>query len=104
MPNKVELPSKNNIGLLRYILASGVIAGHYYVLSGRELSPLIQLSDLVGGFFAISGFLIYKSYKSRNSLAAYISGISAVSPPFKTQPAWTQPSATPETIEAIFSG
>ena len=73
MPNKVELPSKNNIGLLRYILASGVIAGHYYVLSGRELSPLIQLSDLVGGFFAISGFLIYKSYKSRNSLAAYIS-------------------------------
>ncbi len=32
MPNKVELPSKNNIGLLRYILASGVIAGHYYVL------------------------------------------------------------------------
>ena len=29
---------------------------------------------------------------------------SAVSPPMRAQPAWTQPSATPETMAATFSG
>ena len=31
-------------------------------------------------------------------------GCSAVSPPSSAQPAWTQPSAMPETISATFSG
>jgi len=58
-------PRSNALNFIRLVLASMVVFGHAAVLSGVTLSgPLaVALSELpVDGFFAISGFLIARSW------------------------------------------
>ncbi len=52
----------NNIGAVRYILALAVFIAHYNLLSGHDIPFPVTSYQGVGGFFAISGFLIFKSY------------------------------------------
>lgn len=60
---------RNSLGLLRLILAAAVIFDHAFPLGGYGHDPVLDLTrgqatlgDLaVGGFFAISGYLIAKS-------------------------------------------
>lgn len=66
-PNKVpyKVPMPNNMGVVRYLLALGVVVAHYNLLAGANYFFPIMSYDAVGGFFAISGFLVYGSYLRR---------------------------------------
>ena len=60
---------------------------------------IVELSKI----FALSTTPTVKPARSYSS-SGIMPGCSAVSPPTREQPAWTQPSAMPLTISAIFSG
>ena len=59
----------NNISAVRYILASSVILSHVAELMGFQSSFVshwpIPSYIAVGGFFALSGYLIFGSYERR---------------------------------------
>jgi peptidoglycan/LPS O-acetylase OafA/YrhL len=65
----------NNFDLLRFVLASTVFLVHAHVLSGRHelgfLSRYLSSEVAVEAFFVVSGYLIFRSYESSNSLADY---------------------------------
>lgn len=71
--NKIPypIPFPNNMGIVRYILALGVLYGHFQGLTEAHIAR-ISPNVFVGGFFALSGFLIYGSYLKRNDLKAYL--------------------------------
>jgi peptidoglycan/LPS O-acetylase OafA/YrhL len=66
----------NGLNFLRLLLATGVIIGHAFPITGRPLpaGPFNQLlSDgFVDGFFAISGFLIVSSWVRRPSAGPFL--------------------------------
>lgn len=66
----------NSLNLLRLVLAAAVILWHSYAVLGIE-KPDTGFQDLVGalpvnGFFAISGFLIYRSWAHQPSVKNYL--------------------------------
>lgn len=65
----------NNFDLLRFVLASMVFLVHAHVLSGRHelafLSRYLSSEVAVEAFFVVSGYLIFRSYESSDSLADY---------------------------------
>jgi peptidoglycan/LPS O-acetylase OafA/YrhL len=65
----------NNFDLLRFLLASAVFLVHAHVLSGRHelafLSRYLSSELAVEAFFVVSGYLIFRSYESSESLADY---------------------------------
>ncbi|RQO31394.1 acyltransferase [Taibaiella sp. KBW10] len=71
---------RNNFDFLRLLLASFVIISHSYALLGLEaMEPLRRLTGSiifsgigVGGFFVLSGFLIYQSVLNSASLAIFV--------------------------------
>lgn len=73
-PNRVPyaIPQPNNMGMVRYALALGVVIAHYKVLAGYDFFFPITSYSCVGGFFALSGFLIYGSYLKRRDARSYI--------------------------------
>ncbi|MGM9853518.1 MAG: acyltransferase family protein [Muribaculaceae bacterium] len=79
-PNKVpyKVPMPNNMGVMRYMLAIGVVVAHYNLLAGADYFFPISSYDSVGGFFALSGFLVYGSYlrrrerHERHSILGYV--------------------------------
>lgn len=64
VPNKVPyiIPQPNNMGMVRYLLAITVVISHFTELCGYRNFWPISSYDAVGGFFALSGFLIFGSY------------------------------------------
>ena len=69
-------PRNNALNAVRLALALGVIFWHSYPLSGRDISfgPAreIMAEVWVDGFFAISGFLIVRSWTRRPDVRAYL--------------------------------
>lgn len=72
---------KNSFDFLRLLFAIFVIVSHSYVLAGTgESDPLarvtegrVRLSDIgLGGFFAISGFLVMRSLVHSQSVGQYL--------------------------------
>ncbi|MGI4022015.1 MAG: acyltransferase family protein [Janthinobacterium lividum] len=74
---------KNNLDILRFLLAVGVIYSHCYVTYYarlRDIEPLMAFSQnqidigslAVNFFFAASGFLIFRSYEYSNSFGDYL--------------------------------
>jgi len=61
------------MGAVRYILAFAVFIEHFNVLAGSDFYFPISSYNAVGGFFALSGFLIYGSYLRRPRLGHYLS-------------------------------
>ena len=51
-----------NMDLMRYVLAIAVVIAHIDYLTGYDLSFPLSSFEAVGGFFAISGFLMYPNY------------------------------------------
>lgn len=48
----------NNMGLMRYILAFGVLIAHFNYICGANVPWVISSHNRVGGFFAMSGFVL----------------------------------------------
>jgi peptidoglycan/LPS O-acetylase OafA/YrhL len=66
--------SANNFDLLRLVLATVVAFVHFSDLTGLELvyfGKYLSSGVAVDSFFIISGFLIFMSYESSNSLSIY---------------------------------
>lgn len=60
-----------NMNLLRYLLSLGILINHFNVLTGHDLPYFIPY-DRIGGFFALSGFLMYHSYQKINDIKKFI--------------------------------
>ena len=60
-----------NMDLMRYVLAFGVLVAHYNELAGHSIWYLISSYDCVGGFFTLSGFLVYASYEKSPDFRKY---------------------------------
>lgn len=73
-PNKVPypIPVPNNMGMVRYILALAVVIAHYNILTGGNIYFPFSSYVAVGGFFSLSGFLIYGSYLKKENFRTYI--------------------------------
>lgn len=67
-----SIPVPNNMGMVRYLLAFAVVVAHFNGLVGADIRFPFTSYTAVGGFFALSGFLIYGSYLRRRNLRAYI--------------------------------
>lgn len=61
-----------NMDIVRYILAFAVLIIHYGLLASHSIPVFAASYDLVGGFFCISGFLMYPSLNKSNNLKQYI--------------------------------
>jgi len=73
-PNIVpySIPVPNNMGVVRYVLAFSVIVAHFNTLVGGDVWFPITSYAGVGGFFALSGFLIYGSFLKQNHTMGYV--------------------------------
>lgn len=73
-PNRVpyNIPMPNNMGVVRYLLAVSVVIAHFNILAGGSVPLLFSSYSAVGGFFTLSGFLIYGSYLKRGNTFNYI--------------------------------
>lgn len=60
------------MGLVRYIMAFGVLIAHYNTLTFSNIPFFIGTFECVGGFFALSGFLMYPSFIHSRGLRNYI--------------------------------
>lgn len=73
-PNTVpyRVPTPNNMGVVRYILALGVIISHFKTLTQADFWFSLSAYARIGGFFALSGFLIYGSYLKRRQFGSFM--------------------------------
>ncbi len=60
-----------NMDIMRYILAIAVLIAHINFLTGSRIPFPLSSYEAVGGFFAISGFLMYPNYTRHNNLLRY---------------------------------
>ncbi len=60
-----------NMNLLRYLLSLGILINHYNVLTDHNV-PYFISHDRIGGFFVLSGFLMYHSYSKLTGLKSFI--------------------------------
>lgn len=69
--------------ILRYVLALGVFVAHYNFLLGHTVPFMVSSYESVGGFFALSGFLMYSSYVKKGSVMRYVkSRARKIMPPY----------------------
>jgi peptidoglycan/LPS O-acetylase OafA/YrhL len=61
----------NSMGLVRYYLAFVVLVAHFNVVFGTDWFLPTSSYNAVGGFFALSGFLVYGSYLRKKNLKLY---------------------------------
>lgn len=61
-----------NMDILRYVLAFAVVIAHIHYLTGYCLPFPISSYEGVGGFFALSGFLMYPSFMKHRQSGKYI--------------------------------
>lgn len=66
------LQADNSFGAIRYILSLSIILVHFTAITGMGGFTWLPNYDLVGGFFALSGFLIFKSYHSAASIWIFL--------------------------------
>jgi peptidoglycan/LPS O-acetylase OafA/YrhL len=73
-------PKRNSLDFLRFVLAAFVLITHSFDLTGAGHDPLAQLTHFqesfarlaVGGFFALSGFLIARSHANTSSVWRFL--------------------------------
>lgn len=58
--------------LMRYFLALAVFVAHFGELNGFHFPFIISSFDAVGGFFALSGFLVYHGFERNRRLTHFI--------------------------------
>ena len=57
---------------VRYVLAFSVVVAHFNYLCGFDIPWPVSSSTGVGGFFALSGFLIYRNFEQRPIIRHYV--------------------------------
>lgn len=57
---------------VRYVLAFSVVVAHFNYLCGFDIPWPVSSSTGVGGFFALSGFLIYHNFDRRPDIKRYV--------------------------------
>jgi peptidoglycan/LPS O-acetylase OafA/YrhL len=62
----------NNMDLIRYFLAISVIIAHFNYVFGTEIYWPTSSYNAVGGFFALSGFLVFGSYTKSLNIKEFI--------------------------------
>lgn len=62
----------NNMGIVRYLMAFSVLVAHFNLLEHTEIWWPISSYNAVGGFFAISGFLMAGSYLRQQNWKRYL--------------------------------
>lgn len=62
----------NNMDAVRYVLAFSVVVAHFNYLCGFDIPWPVSSSTGVGGFFALSGFLIYRNFDHRPDIKRYV--------------------------------
>ena len=62
----------NNMGMVRYILALVVVINHFNLLVGNDFYFPVSSYEAVGGFFVLSGFLIYGSYLHKQTSPIFL--------------------------------
>ncbi len=67
-----KINDDNNMGLVRYVLALAVLIAHFNYCNGTDVHFPVSSYHAVGGFFALSGFLIYGSYARSRSTWSFI--------------------------------
>ena len=60
-----------NMDLMRYVMAIAVVIAHINELASFNIPFFISSYEAVGGFFALSGFLMYPNYKRHDNLCKY---------------------------------
>lgn len=63
---------RNNMDLVRYYLALSVFIAHFNYLTGFEIPWPTNSFTGVGGFFALSGFLVFGSFLKKRSVKIYL--------------------------------
>lgn len=72
-----------NMDIARYIMAIAVLVAHYNILGGHDFYFPLSSFEGVGGFFAISGFLMYPSFIKSKTIVKYIkSRAKRILPPY----------------------
>lgn len=72
MPVVHKIDRNNNMGLVRYILALGVMISHFNLLCGGDIVWIVDSYDAVSGFFTLSGFLLIYPILRGKSLRQYL--------------------------------
>lgn len=57
---------------MRYIMALGVVIAHYNLIMGSNFCWPVSSGTAVSLFFGLSGFLVFATYKRRNTIKAYL--------------------------------
>lgn len=70
--NIPSITKQNNMGLVRYYLAFSVLIAHFNFVFGTEYFWPTSSYNAVGGFFALSGFLVYNSYLKSKDFKQYL--------------------------------
>lgn len=60
------------MGLVRYYLAFAVVVAHFNTVFGTDYYFPTSSYNAVGGFFALSGFLVYGSYSRSMNIKTYL--------------------------------
>lgn len=64
--------TRNNMDAVRYVLSLAVIVTHINVLWGYDIPFPVSGHTAVSGFFALSGFLIFRSYEKSPRLGLFL--------------------------------
>ena len=73
----------NGVGLVRYALAFMVVLHHFGGLTGTDIHSPVDIRAVVGGFFALSGFFAFRSFRRTSSGGAYLKArIRRLYPPY----------------------
>lgn len=67
-----RIPYPNNMGVVRYVLALSVFIAHFNELTGSGICFPVSSYTGVGGFFALSGFLVYGSFMKTGHVGDYV--------------------------------
>lgn len=64
--------TNNNMDAIRYVMAFSVVIAHFNELCGFNIYWPISSATGVGGFFTLSGFLIFNSYQTHPALKQFL--------------------------------
>lgn len=78
-----KIDRRNNMDVVRYYLALSVVIAHYNLLTGHSIPWPTSSYSAVGGFFALSGYLIFHSYLKCTDFRSYITArMRRILPPY----------------------